>query len=227
MGSLTVNKIDRLYWMGRYAERVNTTLRFMMKYYDDLIDGNPMPHAEFCKRLTLPDVYKSDSEFAYSYIFNKENPDSLMTAADRMLGNGMTLRETITSGTLSYLQLAVNYLIAASKSESPLIEIQKTIDSIMAFRGSFDDNVDDETIRDIIKGGCNVEKLSLFLRLGYPDKLCMKELNKLINRVKKMQFRTRSSSFAEILKVSDPSDNATLPSDRTELINAVEELFEI
>ena len=36
MGSLTLSKIDRLYWMGRYAERVNTTLRFLMKYYDQL-----------------------------------------------------------------------------------------------------------------------------------------------------------------------------------------------
>lgn len=227
MGSLTVNKIDRLFWMGRYAERVNTTLRFMMEYYDDLIDGNPMPHQEFCKRLTLPDIYKSDSDFAYSYIFDKENPDSLMTAADRMLGNGMTLRETISSGTLSYLQLAVNYLVAASMSESPLIEIQQVIDSIMAFRGSFDDNVEDEAIRDIIKSGCNVEKLSLFLRLGYPDKLCMREINKLINRIKRIQVPTRSKAFAEILKVSDPSDNGALPNDRTELINAVEELFEI
>ena len=225
MGSLTVNKIDRLYWMGRYAERVNTTLRFMMEYYDNLIDGHPMPHEEFCKRLTLPDVYKSDIDFAYSYIFDKENPDSLMTAADRMLGNGMTLRETISSGTLSYLQLAVNYLIAASNSESPLIEIQEVIDAIMAFRGSFDDNVEDENIRDIIKCGCNVEKLSLYLRLGQDDKLCMKELNKLLNRSRKTDFKTRSSALAEILKVSDPSDNASLPEDRTELINAVEELF--
>lgn len=225
MGSLTVNKIDRLYWMGRYAERVNTTLRFMMEYYDDLIDGDPMPHEEFCKRLTLPDVYKSDSDFAYSYIFDKDNPDSLMTAADRMLGNGMTLRETISSGTLSYLQLAVNYLNAASVSESPLIEIQQVIDSIMAFRGSFDDNVDDETIRNIIKCGCNVEKLSLYLRLGQTDSLCMKEINKLLNRAKRTDIHMRSSALADILKISDPSDKASLPEDRTDLINAVEELF--
>jgi uncharacterized alpha-E superfamily protein len=179
MGSLTVSKMDRLFWMGRYAERVNTTLRFMMDYYDAMIDGAPMPHAEFCKRLTLPDIYASDEDFLYNYVFDTDNPDSLATAADRMLGNGMMLRETISSGTLSYLQMAVNALQAAKTSTNPLVEAQQAIDYIMAFRGSFDDNVWDESIRNLVKCDIDVERISLFLRLGYPDRLCLKEINKL------------------------------------------------
>nr|WP_294152407.1 circularly permuted type 2 ATP-grasp protein [uncultured Selenomonas sp.] len=31
------------------SERVNTTLRFLMKYYDQLIDGQPMDHREICE----------------------------------------------------------------------------------------------------------------------------------------------------------------------------------
>ncbi len=226
MGSLTLNKIDRLYWMGRYAERVNTSLRFIMDYYDKLIDSTPMPHEEICTRLAIPDIYADDADFACKFTFDLNNPDSLVCAADRMLGNGMMLRETISSRTLSYLQLAVNSLKEAGTSSAPVIEEQQVIDYIMAFRGSFDDGIEDESIRDIIKLGFNVEKLSLYLRLGYPDKICLKEIKKLLSRVRRAPVRTRSSSFAALLKTADPMESNTLTEERNAIIAAVEELIE-
>ncbi len=222
MGTLTLNKIDRLFWMGRYAERVNTSLHFMMTYYDKLIDSKPMPYQEVCQRLAIPDIYTSDEDFAYKYVFDRENPDSIIVAADRMLGNGMTLRETISSWTLSYLQMAVNSLQAASTSTSPSIEAQETIDAILAFRGSFDDNVEEQNVRNVTKCGFNVEKVSLYLRLGYPDEICIKEISKLIHRIQRTEVRTRSSSLAYLLQVSEK-----LPEDRSLVIKAAEELVEI
>lgn len=227
MGALTLNKMDRLYWMGRYAERVNTTLRFLMDYYDELIDGKPMDYKEICDRLALPDVYEDNVDFMKKYTFDETNPDSLYTAADRMLGNGMTLRETIGSATLSYLQMAFNSLIRAKSSSAPSLDAQAVIDSIMAFRGSFDDAVDDEGIRDLIKSGFAVERCSLYLRLGYPDRLCLKEMSKLLSRVKKTPVRTRSLSFSELLKATAGGDTGTLPEDRTGLILSAEALIEI
>ena len=206
MGSLTLSKIDRLYWMGRYAERVNTTLRFLMKYYDQLIDGQPMDHREICERLTVPDIY---------------------TAADRMLGNGMMLRETISSSTLSYLQMAFNDLVSAKKSDCPMIEVQAMIDSIMAFRGSFDDTVEDEGVRNVVKCGWTAERCILYLRLGEPDRMCLKEMSKLIDRVKRTPVRTRSFAFAELLKAMALGDGGKLPEERGDLIHAAEELVEI
>ena len=61
---------------------------------------------------------------------------------DALLGNGMVLRETITSPTLSYLQLADSAMDLASRSEAPGVELQWVLDDIMAFRGSFDEAVD-------------------------------------------------------------------------------------
>ena len=227
MGSLTLNKIDRLFWMGRYAERVNTTLGFMMDYFDQLIDGRPMPHEEFCRRMALPDIYASDEEFLRDYALDAKNEDSLWVAADRMLGNGMTLRETISSATLSYLQLAVNALTAARTSSSPMLEFQTAIDSIMAFRGSFDDNIDDMSVRNLVKAGFTVERLSLFLRLGYPDGACIKEICKLVARVPDTLAGTRSGAYAALLVTAQLGDQGSLPIDRSPLISAAEELFDI
>lgn len=228
MGSLTLNKIDRLFWMGRYAERVNTTLRFMMDYYDKLIDDVQMPHADVCERLAIPDVYSSDADFSRKFIFDGTNPDSLAVAADRMLGNSMTLRETIGTDTLSYLQMAVNELGHAEKSSAPMVVLQHVMDYIMAFRGNFDDRIIDESTRNIIKCGFNVEKLSLCLRLGYPDSQCVTEIGKLLSRLRNTPVRTRSAAFASLLEYADISDaGGKLPEDRSALITAAEEIIDV
>ena len=39
MDTVTLSKQNRLFWLGRYAERVYTTTQYMMKQYDRLIDG--------------------------------------------------------------------------------------------------------------------------------------------------------------------------------------------
>lgn len=57
------------------------------------------------------------------YLFNKDNPDSVRAAAEMMIGNGIVLRDTISSKTLSYLQMAVYALDLAAESKSPIVEL--------------------------------------------------------------------------------------------------------
>ena len=38
MGIISLNNKDRLYWLGRYSERVYTTIRFFGESFDTLID---------------------------------------------------------------------------------------------------------------------------------------------------------------------------------------------
>ena len=227
MGSLTLSKINRLYWMGRYAERVHTTLRFLLKYYDELIDGQPQDHHEICQELVIPDIYKDNADFLFNFTFDPNNPNSMYVAADRMLGNGMTLRETISSETLAYLQMAFNDLLSAKDSKSPALEVQKVLDDIMAFRGCFDDIIADEGIRNVIKCGLRTERVSLNLRLGASDEECLKEITKLLRRVEKTPVRTRSLAYSQLLQVAANGDAGKLPENRTELVMAAENLIEI
>ena len=41
MDSITLSKQNRLFWLGRYSERVYTTLQFLLGQYDRYIDGAP------------------------------------------------------------------------------------------------------------------------------------------------------------------------------------------
>lgn len=114
-----------------------------------------------------------------------------------MLGNGMVLRETITSPTLAYLQMAHMALGMAESSEAPLVELQWVMDDIMAFRGSFDDSVEAETTRNITKVGSLVERISLMLRLDWQLPRLERELLKLLARLR----RTDLAPEAEALEV--------------------------
>ena len=56
MGVISIEQTDRLYWLGRYTERVYTTVRLFFAAYDTIIDQNSMEHSDFCKRLDIPDI---------------------------------------------------------------------------------------------------------------------------------------------------------------------------
>ena len=38
MGIISMEKVDHLYWLGRYTERVYTTLRVFFHIYDKMIE---------------------------------------------------------------------------------------------------------------------------------------------------------------------------------------------
>lgn len=188
-----------------------------------MIDGTPTPYEDICEMLTIPDVYTSTDEFWQHYLFDRDNPDSMARAADYMLDNGVTLRETIGTDTFSYIQMAVNNLHKAASSTGPLVELQKVLDDIMAFRGSFDDYINEENIIMVIKSGATLERVSLYLRLQYPDSKVLLEIKKLLDRLPATPVHTRSACLAELLSAA--SCRTTLPKDRSELIRAAEDLF--
>ena len=77
----------------------------------------------------------------------------------------MLLRDEIGSGTLSYIHLAIGELQIARHSAAPMLEIQRTVDDILAFWGCLDDEVDKREIRDTVKSGKRVERLDMYLRM--------------------------------------------------------------
>ena len=56
MGIISVEKADRLFWLGRYTERVLTTLTTFFDYYDKMIDENPDVYKIFCEKISIPDI---------------------------------------------------------------------------------------------------------------------------------------------------------------------------
>lgn len=224
MGYLSINKDNRLFWLGRYQERVFTTLSYLIGKYDAMIDGEPFDYAKYCEDLGIANTYNTAEEFMHSYLFDKGNPDSVRAAADMMIGNGIVLRDTISSKTLSYLQMAVYALDMASESEAPLMELQKVIDDLMAFRGSYDDFIENENMRNIIKCGSGVERISLSLSLDYHLPAVPTEIHKLLRRLEKTKLKTNPAAL-KVLWDTDLLQPGDTPVSKKKLIEADETLF--
>ena len=185
MGIISVEQADRLYWLGRYTERVYTTLRIFCESFDIMIDELRDSYSEFCKKIDIPDIYGDKDTFLKMYPFDQENPDSIISNLDRAYDNAVVLRESIGSEALSYIQLAVYEMNRASVSKAPLIELQRVTDDLLAFWGIADDRIDSEQIRNIIKAGKRIERIDLYARLGVAGQGLAREVHRMIPRVER------------------------------------------
>lgn len=221
MDSVTLSKQNRLFWLGRYVERVYTTTQFMMNQLDHLIDETPMDYPDFCRRLGIACPYTDAEDFCRRFLFDAAAPGSVRSSMEAMLGNGIVLRETLTSPTLAYLQMAQAAMDLAARSDSPAVELQWVLDDLMSFRGSFDDTVDAEDARNITKAGGMVERLSLMLRLDWHPERLDRELKKLVNRL----YKTNLTTQPQALELLERRALAEEPVPADQLLTAVEGLF--
>lgn len=183
MGIISVTQMDELFWLGRYSERVYTTLRLFCRRYDMMLDELVGSYGEFCAMLEIPNVYTSSEDFKSRYAFDLTNPDSIYSNLMRAYDNAIVLREEIGSETLSYIQLAIYEMNKAMISDAPMIELQRVMDNILAFWGIADDSMDSENSRNIIKIGKRVERIDLYGRLKLPQTEMKREIDRLTGRI--------------------------------------------
>lgn len=183
MSNITTEKANELFWLGRYVERVYTTSMEFFRGYDRMIDETDISYPEYCRRVSIPNVYKDEEDFLRSYPFDESNPDSIISNLIRAYDNAVVLRDDIGSDTLSYIQLAIYDMRKAALGVAPLIGLQTVVDDIFAFWGCLDDRVVDYSERSIVKAARRIERIDLFLRFGVPADRISFEVNRLQNRI--------------------------------------------
>ncbi|HJH56658.1 MAG TPA: alpha-E domain-containing protein [Euryarchaeota archaeon] len=183
MSNITTEKANELFWLGRYVERVYTTCMEFFKGYDRMIDEREVSYPEYCRRVSIPNVYAYKEDFLRSYPFDESNPDSIISNLIRAYDNAVVLRDDIGSDTLSYIQLAIYDMRKASLGVAPLIGLQTVVDDLFAFWGCMDDRVVDYSERSIVKAARRIERIDLYLRFGMPADTISFELRRLENRI--------------------------------------------
>lgn len=220
MGIISIGQADHLYWLGRYTERVSTTLTMYSKSYDTMIDEIRDSYSDFCRKIDIPNIYASREDFMQRYPFDADNPDSIISNLNRAYDNAVVLRESIGSETLSYIQLAIYDMNKASISRAPLIEMQRVIDNLLAFWGIADDRIDSEQVRNIIKAGKRIERIDLYARLGVAQKELKREVNRMIPRVERSGLPYEKEKLVLAKELVDTPDI-----DYYRLVNLVESIF--
>ncbi len=203
MGTVSLEKMNHLFWLGRYTERVYTTLLMFDRYYDIMIDQDVHVYREYCRRLAIPDIYRDRKQFAQSYLFDRENSDSMYANLMRAFDNAVVLREEVSSEVLAYIQMSLDVLKAAKNRPAPVMELQKVTDYLLAFWGAADDYVENEESRNVIKCGKYLERLDLYFRFDSPAEMLEKEYCKLNNRIKRVSLpcsREHLDAFMDIAR---------------------------
>lgn len=164
---ISMTKANRLFWMGRYAERVYLTLHLLRKHYDMMIDEDNDSYLAFCKKMGIENRYHSAEDFMQHYLYDSANPDSIINMLERVNDNAILLREEIMSETLSYVQMSIFFMQKAKEEKGVLFELQTITDYMLAFWGSVDERISKPEIRRKIKFGKFVESADLHIRFGY------------------------------------------------------------
>lgn len=221
---LTLKQVDSIYWLGRYTERVLTTLKFLMDMYDSKLDSD-FDYAKYCNDLDIYNGFTSLSDFCTRYAFDINYPSSIIASMTRSYDNAIMLRETIGSDALSYIELALRRLQDAQFSQTPVLDFQKVIDNIMAFKGQFFDSITDYNIRNILNCGLTIERLDMYLRLNInPDKIHF-ECHRLSYSIASTDINCNKLALQKVCGELCESDDFMDNADKMVLLQLIDSLF--
>ncbi|MCH3950666.1 MAG: alpha-E domain-containing protein [Acidaminococcus sp.] len=201
MGIITVNQSDCLLWLGRYLERVYTTVRMYAKEYDHMIDEMQDSYEEYCRRMEIPNIYKDKADFIKRYPFDPSNPDSIRSNLTRAYDNAILLRGQLSSQCQAYIQLAMYDIDKAEQSDSPFIPIRDLMDHVLAFWGIVDDVVDAEEVRSILKTGKRIERIDMYARIHYEPKEVSHEIRRLAGRIPKTGLKYDTAKIDRLMEL--------------------------
>ncbi|MDD4991311.1 MAG: alpha-E domain-containing protein [Paludibacter sp.] len=160
-------KANRLYWLGRYAERVYLTLHMLRKHFDLMIDEDKDSYISFCTKMGIENKYTSADDFTKRYLFDCSNPESVINMLERVKDNAMMLREEIMTETLCYIELSIAHMNKPEVQNKGIEGLQRITDYMLAFWGSIDERIVNNQIRHSIKFGKYLESLDLHIRFDY------------------------------------------------------------
>ena len=225
MGIISLEKINHLYWLGRYTERVFTTIKSFEGYYDRMIDQDETAYQDFCRRLNIPDIYGSKEAFVEEYVYDEKNPDSLYSNLARAFDNAVILREEISSEVLAYIQMSLDLLKSHGHKQAALLDLQEIVDYLFAFWGSVDDCVENEDCRNIMKCGKYVERLDLYMRLSYDYRRIEKEFSKFLNRLHRIQIWYSTENLGKLTEILNKKER--WKEDYYDALNALGGILEV
>lgn len=168
---LSANTANRLFWLGRYAERGYLFLHLMRKAYDEVLDvpvGETPVYSDFLKKL---DVYVPGSlDTSYQImdqLYNPETITSLRSIIELMMDNAIVLRTEIRTESFSYIEICRDLIRAKSIArDTNITNLQPITDALLAFWGSIQERVYGD-VRTFLMLGKMIEHLDMNIRFDY------------------------------------------------------------
>ena len=222
--TLTLKQVDSLYWLGRYTERVLSSLRIFINVFDSQLDTT-FDYADYCDKLNISNSFSSLKDFCFRYAFDENYASSILCSATYADGNAMMLRDIVGSECLSYVELALRAMQDARISESPVLLFQRAMDYIMAFKGAVFDTIQDRNVYNIIRCGFGVERLDFYLRLGIHEQTVLFESRRLAEAISYTDVECDTLQIQKITGELCELDSFTDRADKMLLLQLIDSLF--
>jgi len=174
-------KANRLFWLGRYTERVYLSLHLLRRSHDLMIDGKPQDYAKYYENLGSCASYPTEDAAKMGFMYDLDNPNSIISGVESANDNAIVLREEITTETLSYVQMSLEHIRREAKAQdSNITDLQCITDWMLAFWGSVEERVWDEKVRFFMKMGQIIEHMDMNVRFEYKFYRIREAMNQLI-----------------------------------------------
>lgn len=166
---ITKSKVENLYWLGRYTERVFTTLSTFLPFYDRVMDTDVDSFRPFAHALDLPQDFTDFDTFIASFLYDESNPDSIRSAIRSAFMNAVPLRPELGSRLLQYIELAMGGIDDAaihSSHADDLYDHRDITDLVLSFWGGIEDSQIDVPLKALLFLGKYLERMDLYTRFG-------------------------------------------------------------
>lgn len=205
MDHISVRKAERLYWLGRYAERAYSMCGQLLGYFDRMIDQDPGAYTDFCARMGIADCYGNQEAFICHVISDVQDSISVAHALSLANDNAMALRDELKTETAAYIQLAYNAVTRLFEDNCRFSDLQDVKDLLLAFWGAVDDFIIDDKIRSLLKAGKYTERIDLYTRFDCSETEIADAESRLRTYIARFDASPTSAGVSRILSSQAPS----------------------
>lgn len=205
MDHISVRKAERLYWLGRYAERAYSLCGRLMGYFDRMIDQDPGAYTDFCTRMGIADRYGNQEAFICHVISDVQDSASVAYALCQSNDNAMVLRDELKTETSAYIQLAYNAVTRLFEDNCRVCDLQDVKDLLLAFWGAVDDFIIDDKIRSLLKAGKYTERIDLYARFDCAEAEIADAESRLRTYIARFDASPASTEVSKVLSSQAPS----------------------
>lgn len=216
MGIITVEHSNNIFWLGRYLERVKTTLIIAFNYHDKTIDIDKEHYKSFLDKLGISaDKYENAEDFIDKFLYDASDPSSVAYAFERAYDNACVMREVLGSHALAFIQLALNTFKAGKGAPNLRYQLLTTKDYIYSFWGCIEDRIPEDDVITILHCGKHIEKLDLGMRLGLPYEEIKMDFDKLCHNLAEVEkgnpYAYNTSALSTLVEVIEGREEDKYP----------------
>lgn len=163
---LTANVAEHLYWLGRYLERVESTLMETVATFDEIIDVDKAAGKRLFKRLEVDIKYKNANEFLYEAVLG-EHEANIYTMLGYVRENAIVSRAYIDLNAFGSIVELYEVLKQANNDHLDIdcAFLEKLSSRVSEIWGELSRKQERNTSDYFIRLGKLVEKVDVHLRL--------------------------------------------------------------